>query len=105
MQTRFVYLYAFAASVALAQLNTSTMDGTVSDPQGSMILRAEVTVTNSLTGQAMRTVTDDRGHWAVPSLPTATYSVSVAAPGFKKAEKRDVKMDAGIPATVNLCWR
>jgi hypothetical protein len=78
------------------------MDGTVSDPQGSLIPRAEVTVTNSLTGQAIRTVTDDRGHWAVPSLSTAVYTVSVAAPGFKKAEKRDVKMDAGIPATVNL---
>src|SRR6185436_1316211 len=44
----------------------------------------------------------DRGHWAVPSLPTATYQVTVTAGGFKKATATDVKMDAGIPATVNL---
>src|SRR5690349_20207003 len=102
MRKRLVYLFLLIAAAAVAQINTSTMDGTVTDPQGSLIPRAQVIVTNALTGQPFQTVTDDRGHWAVPSLPTATYSVSVSAPGFKKAEKPDVKMDAGIPATVNL---
>ena len=102
MLNRFVYLSLLISAAAFAQINTSTMDGTVTDPQGSLIPRAQVTVTNSLTGQAFRTATDDRGHWVVPSLPTATYSVSISAPGFKKVEKPDVKMDAGIPATVNL---
>jgi len=101
MQQRYVCLCLLAASVAFAQINTSTMDGTVTDPQGALIPRAQVTVTN-LTGQAIRTITDDKGHWAIPSLPTSTYTVSIVAPGFKKVEKTDVKMDAGIPATVNL---
>src|SRR5580765_2537670 len=99
---RLLSVVSLSAALALAQLNTTTMDGVVSDPQGALIPNAEVTVTNSLTGQAIRTVTNDRGHWAVPSLPTATYSDSVSAAGFKKVEKRDVKLDAGIPATVNL---
>jgi hypothetical protein len=91
-----------AAGLAFGQLNTTTMDGTVSDPQGALIPNAEVTVTNNLTGQVIRTLTNDRGHWAVPSLSTATYSVAVSAAGFKKAEKKDVRLDAGIPATVNM---
>jgi hypothetical protein len=90
------------AGLALGQINTTTMDGIVSDPQGALIPNAEVTVTNNLTGQAIRTLTNDRGHWAVPSLSTATYSVAVSAAGFKKAEKKDVVLDAGIPATVNF---
>ena len=102
MQTRFVCLLVLAASLAFAQSNTSTLDGIVSDPQGALIPNAEVTVTSNLTAQAIRTLTNDRGHWAVPSLPTATYTVTVSAAGFKKAEKRDVRLDAGIPATVNI---
>jgi hypothetical protein len=94
-------LLIFAAA-AFAQINTSVMDGTVTDPQGALIPHAEVTVTNTLTGQKFSTVTDDKGHWAIPALPTAIYGVAVTAPGFKKAQKADVKMDAGIPSTVNL---
>jgi len=97
----FLMLSAFAAS-AFGQINTSTLDGTVTDTQGALVARANVTVTNAETGQTFQTVTDDKGHWAVPLLPTATYSVTVKVVGFKTAEKRDVKMDAGIPATVNL---
>jgi hypothetical protein len=90
------------AAAGFAQINTSVMDGTVTDPQGALIPHAQVSVTNTLTGQKFSTLTDEKGHWAIPALPTATYSVEIAAPGFKKAEKPDVKMDAGIPATVNL---
>ena len=99
---RVLSVVSLTAALALAQLNTTTMDGIVSDPQGALIPNAEVIVTNNLTGQAIRTLTNDRGHWAVPSLATATYSVSVSAAGFKKAEKKDVRLDAGIPATVNM---
>ncbi len=94
-------LLAFAAA-ALAQINTSTMDGLVTDPQGALVAKAEVLVVNLLTGQTFQTLSDEHGHWVVPALPTATYSVTVTAPGFKKLTKTDVKMDAGIPATVNL---
>ena len=95
-------LLALAAAVGFGQLNTSTMDGVISDPQGALVAKAQIVVTNTLTGQTFQTLTDDHGHWAIPALSTATYSVSATAPGFKKATKSDVKMDAGIPATVNL---
>src|SRR5258708_7159027 len=58
------FLLLFALTAAVAQVNTSTMDGLVTDPQAALIARAEVTVTNTLTGQVFRTVTDDKGHWA-----------------------------------------
>ena len=90
------------AALSFAQLNTSTMDGTVTDSQGASVPKAIVLVTNSGTGQKLRTLTDDKGHWAVPSLSTATYSVTVTSPGFKTATNDGVRMDAGIPATVNI---
>ena len=41
--TALLLLFAFAA---IAQVNTSTMDGIVTDPQGALIPKAEVVVTN-----------------------------------------------------------
>jgi len=96
-----VLLLALAAA-AVAQITTATLDGLVRDPQGALIPRAEVTVVNTQTGQTFRTDADDRGHWAIPSLATATYRVTVTAPGFKRATADNVKMEAGVPATVNL---
>jgi hypothetical protein len=87
---------------ALSQVNTSNMDGTVMDAQNAVVAKAEVTVKNTQTGQEFHVVSDDKGHWAVPALPTAIYSVTAKAPGFKTVTQPEVKMDAGIPATVNL---
>lgn len=97
-------LLAFAAisAISYAQSNTSTLDGTVTDPQGASVARADVALKNVDTGQNFRTVTDDRGHWAIPTLGTGLYAVTVKAAGFKTVTRSGVKMDAGIPATVNL---
>ena len=105
MYLRFANVILIAAatvSLAVAQTNTSTMDGTISDAQGSVVGKAAVTVTNTETGQKFNTLSDDKGHWAVPSLSTSLYSITIKSPGFKTAEKTGVRLDAGIPATVNL---
>lgn len=92
----------FAAMVTAQVVNTSTMDGTVTDTQGAVVAKAQVTVKNTDTGQTFPAASDDRGHWAVPSLATATYSVTISMPGFKTTSKNSLKMDAGIPLTVNM---
>src|SRR5437870_5628309 len=94
-------LFALTAAV-FAQSSTSTLDGLVKDPQGALIPSAQVAVTNLATQQTVNAIADERGHWAVPSLSAGRYSVTITSPGFKKATAPDVKMDAGIPATVNL---
>lgn len=95
-------LLLLGVAAAMAQVNTSTLDGLVTDPQGASVPKVEIVVTNALTTQTFRTITDGKGHWAVPSLSTATYSVTATAPGFKKITKDGITLDAGIPATVNL---
>src|SRR5215208_5574104 len=98
---RHVLALIALAVAAFAQTSTSTLDGIVKDSQGALIPNAQVTVVNVATGQTITAVTDDRGHWAVPSLPGGTYSVAVTSPGFKKGTVPAARMDAGIPATVN----
>ena len=87
---------------ASAQTSSSTLDGTVADPQGASVPRANVQVMNVLTGQTFPVVADDKGHWLVAALPTSTYQVTVTSPGFRTERVDNIKLDAGVPATVNV---
>lgn len=94
-------LFAIFIVAAAAQTTTSTLEGQVQDPQGAVIPRAEILVVNTATGQTFKTVSDEHGHWVFAAMPTATYRVTVSAPGFRKTSIEDAKIDVGIPATVN----
>jgi len=91
----------FMAVVAAAQVTTS-LTGTVTDPQGAAVPNAQVKVINRDTNATFQTVTNERGEYAVASLPAATYRVLVSAPGFRTASVPDVQVYTGVPATVNV---
>jgi len=78
------------------------LSGTVTDPQGAAVPNARVVVTNDQIGRSYEAKTTERGEWVLPSLPPATYRVSVSAPGFKTAVVPGVKIEAGVPAAVNI---
>jgi len=42
------------------------------------------------------------GSFSVPFLSPGTYTVTVSAPGFKQAVVNEVKLDAGVPASVKV---
>ena len=54
------------------------------------------------TGQTIKTTTTDRGEWAVPTIPAATYRITVSKPGFKAGLLAGVELNAGVPGTVNI---
>src|ERR1051325_6227225 len=62
----------------------AAMTGTVTDPTGAVIANALVTMTQTGTEVKRTASTNDAGQFTVPSLPPATYRVSVEAPGFKR---------------------
>jgi hypothetical protein len=86
---------------AYSQVMTGRIEGSVTDPQGSAVPGAQVKVTNKLTGQVLDSVADEKGQWSIPSVSTAEYTVTVNHPGFKTVTIDNVKVDAGVPATVN----
>ncbi len=78
------------------------MDGTVTDPSGAAVPGAKVDVLQTATGQTLHATTDEKGYWALPSLQTGVYKVTVSHEGFKSATNENVVIDAGVPATVNI---
>jgi hypothetical protein len=72
------------APAALAQSNISgDLAGTVIDPAGAAVVGATVTVTNSATGGANEVKTSGTGGYRISLLKPGTYSIKVAAVGFK----------------------
>src|SRR5262249_21007694 len=63
---------------------------------------ATVIVKNAATGAEFKATSSGSGVYTAPSLGSGTYLVTISAQGFKQAVVRDVKLDAGVPATVNV---
>ncbi|MEK7409647.1 MAG: carboxypeptidase-like regulatory domain-containing protein [Acidobacteriota bacterium] len=101
MAKLFVLLFA-VVGLASSQVTSSRLTGTVVDPGGAAVPLAQVKVLNVQTGQTFDTTTNERGEWAVPSISTGTYRVTVTAKGFKSAVVNNVAIEAGVPATVNV---
>lgn len=83
-------------------ITTGRINGTVMDPKGAVISKAEVVVRNNETGNEYKTRTSDTGTFTIPSLPIAVYSVSVTASGFKQTVVTNVKAEVGAVATVEV---
>src|SRR5579863_863 len=60
-----------------AQVNTGTLSGAVTDPQGLAVRGAKVTVTNAANGAARTLVVDDDGRYNFVGLPPGRYKMSV----------------------------
>jgi hypothetical protein len=106
MRTSLVYLYAtitiwilFPAAI-LAQSDVGTIVGFVRDQSGAVVPKAKVTIQNEGTGELHTVFTDAQGHYTVPSLPPANYSMTAEATGFKKFTSSHNKLDSN--STISL---
>jgi hypothetical protein len=87
---------------ALAQQETATMTGTVRDTAGGVISKAVVIVTNIRTNIHVKTETDERGSYTVPSLRPGDYSVTVESQGFSKAVRTGVTLQVAQVAQIDV---
>jgi hypothetical protein len=88
-----VGLVAFAfAAMLVAQQESGSMMGTVTDPSGSAVPGADVTVKNRNTGTAFTTQTDNSGGWRAPQVSPGVYDVSAAAKGFSTVVRESIEV-------------
>src|SRR6266436_9412312 len=95
-------LVAFAAMPAHAQVTNGVFTGTVTDPQGASVGGAEVAFTNAGTNATVTVKTNADGLYRISELAVGTYRLTVAAPGFKKALKTGVYLNAGAIERVDF---
>jgi hypothetical protein len=85
-----------------AQVAGGTMSGRVTDPSGSTLQQASVTITNLATAVAANTSTNSDGFYSVGNLLPGTYKIVVALTGFSEEIASGITVSVGSQVTVNL---
>src|ERR1700693_2238141 len=86
---------------ASAQYRAS-IQGVVTDAQGSVVSGATVTLQNEETNQTLTATTDDNGVYNFGSLPPSHFTLSVEKTGFKKKVLRGVGVIAEQANSVSV---
>ena len=76
-------LLGFGALPVLAQFDTGTITGTVTDPSGAVVPHAAVTIVNTGTSIQRTLQADSNGSFVASAVPFGNYIVSATASGFK----------------------
>ncbi len=109
-----VLVVSLLSSSAWAQTTTSTIEGTVRDPNGAAISGAVVKVKDSAQASERSATTDTDGFYRLTALAAGTYTVTVSGSGFATNTSKieltlnrvvtlDVKLEVGgVGAEVNV---
>jgi hypothetical protein len=87
----FCFLAGLSSQLLYGQA-TGSFSGTVTDNSGAVVSGAKITVTAQATNAAREALTDDSGHFLVPSLGIGDYTIRAEASGFRPAESKDVRL-------------
>jgi hypothetical protein len=87
---------------ASGQTGTSSVRGTVADPQGNVVPGAAVSLVNPDTNTTRTQTTSDDGHFAFDLIPPGTYRLEAEAKGFKKAVVTGVVALVAKPTDANV---
>jgi hypothetical protein len=92
--SQYLFLFAAALLFSAASLNAQqvfgSIFGTVTDPSGSAVNNAKVTITDTTKGTTFEVNTNESGNYTKGQLIPGTYKVTIEAPGFQKTVSSDI---------------
>ena len=89
-----VCVFAVTAGFAQESIHFASLAGTVTDPTGALISRANVFITSKATNIQKTSTTDSQGRFRFAYLPAGDYELSVQVPGFAE-NVRNVTLSLG----------
>ncbi len=90
------------AAAAAAQQGTTEVRGRVLDAQGAIVPGVTVTIRNQDTGMFRETVSNTDGTYFVSGIVPGVYEITAELTGFKKYSRRDVRLEIGKTASVDV---
>lgn len=98
-----IALLVFLAGALHAQVaGTGNIQGAVTDATGAVIPNAAVTLTEEATHVQHNAHSDASGFYTFPNIDIGTYTVSIAAPGFRTYNKTHNVLEVGSNISVNV---
>src|SRR5689334_24812521 len=80
---------------------TAQISGTVKDQSGAVLPGVEVTATQTQTGIARMTVTNETGTYALSNLPIGPYRLEATLPGFRSFVQMGIVLEVNASPVVN----
>jgi Carboxypeptidase regulatory-like domain/TonB dependent receptor len=90
-----------SAPPALAQVDRAVLEGTVTDPSGSVIVGATVNVQAVDTGLTEERPTNSKGYYRFSGLAVGRYSVTIMSDKFRTQVFNDVRLEVGQTRTLD----
>jgi hypothetical protein len=99
-----LYLAAlpFLLSSLLFAATTGSISGTIKDPSEAVMAGATVIATETSTNVQSKTMTDEKGFYAFPSLPVGRYSIKVEETDFGTQVRNNLQVDANSALVVDV---
>jgi len=91
---------ALAGTGLFAQ--TSSITGNVTDPTGSVIPGATITMVNLDTGAQRTAIADAQGSYTITQVAPGFYKVTAKAPGFSDVEVERIELLVNQPSTLEI---
>src|SRR5215469_1197384 len=95
-------VFLCAIAFAQSQANTGSIEGTVSDPSGKAVARAQVTIVNLGTNFTRELTTDEEGRFRGLLLPLGPYRVTTKAPNFSTNVREGLDLAVGQTITLAI---
>ena len=102
MKCLFAFLFVISQAMPLAaQVDYASLNGTVTDPSGAVVVGARVAAVSSGTGFRRETSTSAAGTYQMTGLAVGTYTVTISRDGFKAVDFKQVDLAVGQPRTID----
>src|SRR5262245_59926912 len=95
-------LFTTVSTISFGQSFTGSIRGTVTDSSQAAVPNAKVTAIDIDRKVEYPTQADSSGRYIFPSLPTANYSLTADAPGFRKFTRAAFRLEVQQQATVDI---
>lgn len=99
---RLVLTLLVLGATAMAQYDTASVLGAVTDSSGAVVPNARLTLSNTTTGVQANTTSDESGSFQFLNLRIGTYRLTAEAKGFKQAKSEEFTLTVSARQRVNL---
>jgi hypothetical protein len=96
-----VLVWLGAASAA-AQIDKASLNGTVTDSSGAVVVGVKVEAISADTGKQREAVTNNDGIYSLPLLPVGTYTFAFSREGFRTANYENITLRVGQVLTLDV---
>src|SRR5712671_1394789 len=105
----FVALVLLCLTVCMSGLAagqaTTSVRGTVTDPDAKAVVGASVALASAESKTERTVITGSQGEYQFLLIPPGTYTLHVAAAGFRGYEQKSIELLVNTPATANVQLR